>query len=46
MRGKIERARAGKLPQGTGKGIYGYQYDAKSGWREIVDERANIVRTI
>jgi site-specific DNA recombinase len=23
MRGKIERARAGKLPQGTGRGIYG-----------------------
>ena len=24
MRGKLERARAGKLPQGTGKGCYGY----------------------
>ena len=46
MRGKLERARAGKLPQGTGKGMYGYRYDAKSGRREIVDEQANIVRAI
>ena len=26
MRGKAERAKAGKIPQGTGKGIYGYRY--------------------
>jgi len=46
MRGKLERARAGKLPQGTGKGCYGYVYDKETGRREIVDEQANIVRTI
>ena len=46
MRGKIERARAGKLPQGTGKGIYGYRYDAETGRREVVDEQADTVRTI
>jgi site-specific DNA recombinase len=26
-RGKSERARSGRLPQATGKGIYGYRYD-------------------
>jgi site-specific DNA recombinase len=46
MRGKIERARAGKLPQGTGKGCYGYRYDAGTGRREVVDEQADTVRTI
>ena len=46
MRGKLERARAGKLPQGTGKGIYGYRYDVKAGRRGVVDEQADTVRTI
>ena len=27
MRGKAERAKAGKIPQGTGIGCYGYTYD-------------------
>ncbi len=26
-RGKAQRARQGQLPQGTGKGFYGYTYD-------------------
>ncbi|MDP6496193.1 MAG: recombinase family protein, partial [Dehalococcoidia bacterium] len=46
MRGKLERARAGKIPQGTGKGCYGYRYDAETGRREVVDEQADTVRTI
>ena len=47
MRGKLERARAGKIPQGgTGKGCYGYRYDAETGRREIVDGQADTVRTI
>ena len=33
MRGKLERARAGKLPQGTGKGCYGYRYTKETGRR-------------
>lgn len=31
MRGKAERARSGKIAQGTGKGIYGYRYIQESG---------------
>ena len=46
MRGKVERARSGRLPQGTGKGCYGYRYDLKAGRREIADEQASNVRLI
>jgi len=46
MRGKAERARGGRMPQGTGKGCYGYRYDRASGQREIVDEQAEVVRRI
>ena len=46
MRGKAERARRGKLPQGTGKGMYGYAYDPKTGTRQIVEARAAVVRRI
>ena len=35
MRGKLERAKTGKLPQGTGKGCYGYIYHPASGKRGI-----------
>ncbi len=35
MRGKAERARSGKIPQATGKGIYGYIYNRATGRREI-----------
>ena len=31
MRGKAERARSGKIPQGTGKGCYGYRYNQATG---------------
>ena len=45
-RGKIERARSGRLPQATGKGIYGYRYNSQTGQREIVEEQASVVRVI
>jgi site-specific DNA recombinase len=43
-RGKVERARAGKLPQGTGKGCYGYVYDRETGRREIEPLQGAVVR--
>ena len=46
LRGKVERARSGKLPQATGKGIYGYTYNQKSGTREINPEQAEVVKEI
>ncbi|MGE5594823.1 MAG: recombinase family protein, partial [Hyphomicrobiales bacterium] len=46
MRGKAERARAGKIPQATGKGIYGYRYDPTTGRREIDAVQATVVRRI
>lgn len=46
MRGKAERARGGRIPQGTGKGCYGYKYNPSTGKREIVPEQAEVVRRI
>ena len=46
MRGKLERARAGELPQGTGKGCYGYRYDAETGRRETDPFQAVVVQRI
>ena len=46
MRGKAERARQGRIPQGTGKGIYGYTYNSEIGQREIEESQAPIVREI
>ncbi|MCC6959805.1 MAG: recombinase family protein [Dehalococcoidia bacterium] len=46
MRGKAERARAGKLPQSTGKGLYGYTYNRESGQREVEPTQAAVVRRI
>lgn len=46
MRGKAERARTGRIPQGTGRGCYGYHYNRETGQREIVPEQAEIVRRI
>ena len=46
MRGKAERARGGRMPQGTGKGCYGYTYNRSTGKREIVPEQAEVVRRI
>ena len=44
MRGKAERARTGKIPQGTGKGIYGYRYIQETGQRKINEDQAVIVK--
>ena len=46
MRGKLERARAGKLPQGTGKGCYGYRYIKETGRRETDPFQAVVVQRI
>ena len=46
MRGKAERARQGRIPQGTGKGIYGYRYNRETGQREIEEAQAVIVSNI
>lgn len=46
MRGKAERARSGRLPQGTGYGMYGYRYDPASGRRTVHEAEAAIVRRV
>jgi hypothetical protein len=43
MRGKTERAKSGKIPQGTGKGCYGYRYNDVTGQREIDEYQAMVV---
>ena len=45
-RGKTERARSGRIPQGTGKGIYGYEYIRETGRREVVADQAAIIQQI
>lgn len=45
-RGKIERARSGKLPQAFGLGCYGYSYNVQSGQRDVDLFQAEIVRRI
>jgi site-specific DNA recombinase len=45
-RGKIERARSGRMPQGFGRGCYGYVYQPKLGRREIEPFQAEVVRRI
>ncbi|TAJ18459.1 MAG: recombinase family protein, partial [Dehalococcoidia bacterium] len=42
-RGKAERARSGRLPQGTGRGIFGYHYDQESGTRSIEAGQSRVV---
>ena len=46
MRGKAERAGSGKIPQGTGKGCYGYRYNQATGKREVDEYQAMVVRQI
>ena len=46
LRGKAARARAGKLPQGTGRGIYGYRYHPGTGRREVDPVQAAVVQRI
>ena len=43
MRGKAERARSGRLPQATGRGMFGYIYDPGSGKRRINPDQGSVV---
>src|SRR5688572_1402777 len=45
-RGKIERARTGRIPQAFGRGCYGYVYNPAIGQREIEPFQAEVVRRI
>ncbi|MCY3880672.1 MAG: recombinase family protein [Chloroflexi bacterium] len=45
-RGKEERARGGRIPQATGRGMYGYHYDSGTGRRVINAEQAAVVRRV
>ena len=44
MRGKMAYLKNGKLPQGTGIGIYGYSWDKTTGKRKIIDHETETVR--
>jgi site-specific DNA recombinase len=46
MRGKLARLNEGKLPQGTGIGLYGYNWDKTSGKRTIIEEEAKVVQKV
>ena len=46
MRGKAATARSGRLPQGTGRGLYGYRYNRDTSQREINPQQAAIVQRI
>jgi site-specific DNA recombinase len=45
-RGKLERARSGRIPQAMGRGTYGYVYNPATGQREIEPYQAEVVRRI
>ena len=46
MRGKEERAKSGRIPQATGRGIYGYKYDRETGRRTVNSVQAAVVRRL
>jgi len=46
MRGKQARLKEGKLPLGTGIGVYGYSWKKETGKRQIIDHEADTVRKI
>ncbi|MFC1943298.1 recombinase family protein [Chloroflexota bacterium] len=46
IRGKRARASQGRIPQGTGKGIFGYYYDIKTKTRHINEEQAVTIRRL
>ena len=46
MRGKEERAKSGRIPQATGRGIYGYKYDRETGRRVVDPVQASVVRRL
>src|SRR3954464_516869 len=45
-RGKLERARSGRIPPAFGRGCYGYVYNPATGQREIEPFQAEVVRRI
>src|SRR5918998_1193144 len=45
-RGKIERARSGRIPQAFGRGCYGYVYNPATAQREVEPFQAEVVRRI
>ena len=46
MRGKMAYLKDGKLPQGTGIGIYGYSWNKATGKREIIVHETETVRNM
>ena len=46
MRGKLERARAGQMPQGTNTGCYGYLYHPETKTRSLHPDQALVVARI
>jgi len=46
MRGKLARVGEGRLPNGTGIGIYGYAWEKTTGKRLIIEDEATVVQTI
>ena len=46
MRGKQAVARKGRIPNGTGPGLFGYDYDRLAKKRTVKDEEAAVVRLI
>ena len=44
MNGKVSTARAGRMPNGTGRGLFGYDYDPVTKTRVINEAEAAIVR--
>src|SRR5215212_10129061 len=46
MRGKLERALSGRIPQAFSRGCYGYVYNPATGQREIEPFQAEVVRRI
>ena len=46
MEGKEKAANSGRMPQGFGKGIYGYEYDPVTKRRTIHEAEAAVVRTM
>ena len=46
MRGKLARLNEGRLPQGTGIGLYGYNWDKSTGKRIIFDDEAKTVQKV
>ena len=46
MRGKVERARSGRLPQAAGRGMYGYVYNPADGKRSVDPSQARVVQRL